>query len=84
MSYFIYIIQSEKDESYYIGSTQDLGERLMRHNQGRSKYTKSKRPWELIYYEEYPDRSTAMKREREIKSRKDKDFILSLVRTSRP
>ncbi|MBL7175278.1 MAG: GIY-YIG nuclease family protein [Desulfobacteraceae bacterium] len=83
MPYFVYILRSQKDGSYYIGSTQDLDERLERHNQGRSKYTKSKRPWNLMYYEEYPDRSDAVKRENQIKRRKDKDYIESLVKRSR-
>jgi len=83
MSYFVYIIQSEKDGSYYIGSTQDITERLERHNQGRSKYTKLKRPWNLLYYEEYPDRSDAVKRENQIKRRKDKEYIESLIKRSR-
>jgi putative endonuclease len=84
MPYFVYIIQSQKDGSYYVGSAQDLEERLSRHSQGRSKYTKSKRPWELVYSEEYLDRSSSIKREREIKKRKSKEFIETLVRTSRP
>ena len=83
MRFYVYIIQSEKDGSYYIGSTKDLAERLERHNQGRSKYTKGKTPWELVYHEEFPDRSSAMKREEEIKGHKRKAFIESLVRASR-
>ena len=81
MPYFVYIIQSEKDESYYIGSTQDLDKRLVRHNQGRSKYTKSKIPWKLVYHEDYPDRSSAMKREQEIKRRKSRAYIEELVKS---
>jgi putative endonuclease len=84
MPYFVYVIQSQKDESYYIGSTRDLDERLQRHNQGRSKYTKAKRPWELVYSEEFRQRASAVRRENEIKSRKKKTFIEDLVRTSRP
>jgi putative endonuclease len=83
MSYFVYILRSQKDGRYYVGSTQDLSERLQRHNEGRSKYTKAKRPWDLIYFEEYPDRSSAVRREDEIKSRKSRNFIETLVRTSR-
>ncbi len=83
MTYFVYILQSLKDGSYYVGTTQDLSQRMERHNQGRSKYTKAKRPWQVIYSEEYRDRSTAMKREYEIKSRKAKGYIENLVRTSR-
>ena len=49
MPYFVYILQSEKDGIYYVGSTQDLDARIERHNQGRSNYTKAKCPWELVY-----------------------------------
>ena len=84
MPYFVYILQSLKDGSYYVGSTQDLDSRLERHNQGRSQYTKPKRPWQLVYSEEHPDRSSAVKRENQIKRRKDKEFIEALIRTSRP
>ena len=83
MGYFVYILKSIKDGSYYIGSTQDLSERLNRHNQGRSKYTKAKRPGELVYFEEFSDRKSAMKRETFIKRQKNKGLIESLVRTSR-
>jgi putative endonuclease len=83
MTYYVYILKSQKDRSYYIGHTQDLDSRLERHNQGRVNYTKSKRPWKLVYSEKYPDRSGAKRRELEIKKRKSKQFIDSLVRTSR-
>jgi putative endonuclease len=83
MAYFVYILRSQKDESYYVGSTQDINERLLRHNQGRSKYTKAKRPWELVYSEELQDRSSAIQREIEIKNRRSKAYIDTLVRTSR-
>ena len=69
MPFYVYIIQSEPDGSYYIGSTRDLDERLNRHNQGRSKYTKTKKPWRLKYFEEYPNRSKAVKREKAMKNR---------------
>ncbi len=64
-----------KYSTYYVGSTQDVTARLERHNQGRSKYTKSKRPWQLIYQEEYPDRSSAVKREIEIKRKEKRSYI---------
>jgi putative endonuclease len=83
MTYFVYIIQSLKDGTYYIGSTRDLTKRLERHNQGRSTYTKGKKPWKLLHSEKHPDRSRASIREREIKSRKSKSYIEALVRASR-
>jgi putative endonuclease len=78
MPYSVYILQSLKDKTYYVGSTQDLSERLQRHNQGRSKYTKAKRPWKIVYHEEFPDRSSALKRENQIKRQKRKNFIEKL------
>ena len=84
MPYYVYIIQSGIDGTYYTGSTDNLEDRIVRHNQGRSKYTKSKRPWQLVYSEEHPDRSAAVRRENEIKSKKKRSYIEFLVRTSRP
>ncbi|MCP4367157.1 MAG: GIY-YIG nuclease family protein [Deltaproteobacteria bacterium] len=84
MPYYLYIIQSAMDDSFYIGSTQNLDERLARHNQGRSKFTKPKRPWNLVYHEEHPDRSSAMKREYAIKRKKSKDYIKSLIKDGSP
>jgi len=83
MAYFVYIIKSQKDGTYYVGSTQNVEERLTRHNQGRSRYTKSKIPWKLIYYEEHPDKTHALKRENAIKNRKSRDYIEGLIRASR-
>jgi len=83
MSYHVYILQSEADGSYYVGSTQDLDARVHRHNEGRSKYTKTKRPWELVHTEKFPSRSDAVKRENQIKARKSRKFIEKLVRASR-
>lgn len=83
MTHYVYILRSLQDGSYYVGSTQDIGARLERHNQGRSQYTKGKRPWEVVYSEEHPNRSSAMRRERQIKSWQRHDFIDELVRTSR-
>jgi putative endonuclease len=82
MPYFVYILQSIKDKTYYVGSTQDLDSRLERHNQGRVAYTKPKRPWKLIYSEEHPDRTSAAKREYEIKKHKSREFIETLIKSS--
>ena len=82
MFYYVYILESLKDKTYYVGSTQDLKDRVERHNQGRVAYTKSKRPWKLLYSEEHPDRSSAVKRENEIKGHKRRAFIEGLIQKS--
>jgi putative endonuclease len=53
MPYYVYILQSELDGTYYIGSTRDLDMRVARHNHGGSRYTKSKKPWKVIYSEKF-------------------------------
>jgi len=83
MSYYVYIIRSDKDGTYYVGSTQDIESRLARHNQGRSKYTRNRGPWKVVYFKEYSRRADAVKREQAIKNRKRRDYIESLVRASR-
>jgi putative endonuclease len=83
--YFVYILQSEKDGSYYIGHTSDLEERLKRHNEQRSKYTRSRVPWKLIYKEGFSTRSEAMKRERNVSSKMRhflKEFIVAPYHSS--
>ena len=56
------------DGSLYCGWTSDLAERIRTHNAGRgARYTRSRRPVTLAYYEEYATRSEAMKREAAIK-----------------
>ena len=67
-----------KDNTYYTGYTTDLGKRLKAHNEGKgAKYTRGRGPVELIYYEEYEDKHSAMRREWEIKrlSRSEKETM---------
>ena len=57
-----------KDGTYYTGYTNDLEKRVQAHNEGKgAKYTKGRGPVELIYFEEYEEKSIAMRREWEIK-----------------
>lgn len=68
MSYFIYILECN-DGSLYTGITKDIAKRLDEHNtkDKGAKYTKARRPVKLIYKESSDNRSTASKREYEIK-----------------
>ena len=75
----MYILQSQKDISYYIGSTSNMEKRLIKHNRGGSRYTKSKIPWVIAYKEMYNTISEAKKREYYIKSLKSKIAIAKLI-----
>lgn len=64
-----------RDGTLYTGWTNNLEKRLTDHNAGKgAKYTKSRRPVELVYYESYETKEEAMRREYAIKrmSRKEK------------
>ncbi|MDD3145176.1 MAG: GIY-YIG nuclease family protein [Candidatus Gracilibacteria bacterium] len=72
MAYFTYILKCA-DSSLYTGITTDLDRRLREHNGeliGGAKYTLARKPCELLYHEEYENRSEASKREIEIKKMK--------------
>jgi len=56
-----------------------LEDRIKRHNTGRSKYTKTKMPWELIYSKKFDNKISALRREKEIKSWKNTVQISKLV-----
>ncbi|MDD5111458.1 MAG: GIY-YIG nuclease family protein [Candidatus Altiarchaeota archaeon] len=78
MPYYAYILECA-DKTYYTGSTDNIYGRAAEHNEGRgAEYTKRRRPVKLVYYEEFGNRSLAMKRERELKklSRQDKKKLV--------
>ncbi|WP_084438850.1 GIY-YIG nuclease family protein [Algoriphagus mannitolivorans] len=78
--YFVYILFSSKTGKFYIGSTDNPESRLKHHNAGSTPSTKSGAPfWEFKYLEKIPDRSTALKRELEIKKKKSRKYIEYLI-----
>jgi len=65
--YFTYILECA-DNSFYTGSTNNLKNRILKHNQGKgAHYTKIRRPVKLIYYETYNSLRAARQREAQIK-----------------
>ncbi len=83
MPFFVYILQSQSTGRYYIGQTEHLDVRIAYHNANYSKLLKNRGPWSLVYREEYPIRAQAVRRERQIKSWKDRAMIARLVGASR-
>ncbi len=67
--YYVYILKSLKDKNLYIGSTNDLKRRLKQHNEGQVFSTKTRVPFEIIYYEAYKAEGDARKREKNLKLR---------------
>jgi putative endonuclease len=66
--WYVYIVQCS-DKSLYTGITVDLDRRVLEHNTSNkgAKYTRPRRPVQLVYSETYEDRSSASKRESAIK-----------------
>ena len=70
MAYTVYILRCS-DGSLYTGITNDPDRRMKQHDSGNgSRYVKTRRPFNLVYTEEQPNRSTALKRELDIKALK--------------
>jgi putative endonuclease len=79
MKNYVYIL-SCADGTFYTGWTTNLEKRVSTHNQGKgAKYTKSRRPVKLIYWEEYSHKGEALSREAAIKklTRKQKEKLIA-------
>ena len=77
--YYTYILQSESTGKLYIGQTNNLQARIIKHNSDKNFSTKNKGPWVLLFYKEYQTRSEAMLFEKELKSYKSKNFIIEKI-----
>ena len=77
--FYVYILQSMKDFSFYIGQSNDLDKRMSKHFDGLSKYTSSKRPWKLVYFEVFETRREVIARERQLKSWKNANRYRELI-----
>ena len=65
--FYVYLLKSNKDGSFYIGQTDNIKERLERHNSGFVISTKNKRPWNLLGTEGYSTRELARWKEYKLK-----------------
>ena len=79
MAYYTYILKSKIKDRLYIGSCSDLTKRLEHHNLGHSRSTKAYIPWEVVYYEEYSEKTDALKREYTMKRIKNKKTLLKII-----
>ena len=74
MAYFVYMLLTKRNEKYisYVGYTNNLNNRLIKHNNSKgAKFTKGS-IWKLIYYKKYNNKKLAMKDEYKLK----KDYKL--------
>ena len=73
--YYVYVIKSKVRKYIYVGLTNDVDERLNRHNTFKNKTTKPYAPFDLILTEEFKTRSEARIREKYLKSGCGKEYI---------
>lgn len=73
--YYVYILKSGKDKSHYIGYTKNLVNRVSEHNSGESKYSRSKTPYNLVWYCAYPSKDKAIAFEKYLKSSSGHAFM---------
>ena len=85
--YYVYILENDA-RKFYIGQTEDLERRLSEHNdpsRSKSKFTaKQNVTWRIVWTEPHPDRASAMRRERQIKSMKSAKWIRETLLGSTP
>ncbi len=78
MAFFVYVLLNPEGKTY-VGQTTDLSSRLSQHNDSNCRltlHTKRRRgPWRLIHSEEFATRAAAMRREKELKTGKGRDWI---------
>jgi putative endonuclease len=69
--FYTYILYSEKTGAFYIGQSNNLMDRLERHNSGRNKFTRNKGPWLIAAYKSSETRSEAVLLEKKLKNFKN-------------
>ena len=75
-----YVLYSPSHDKIYIGFTSDLKGRIDSHNiYAKKGWTIKFRPWELVYFEEHGTKAMAMKREKQLKTAKGREFIWEII-----
>ena len=82
MIYFVYILYSDSFNIHYIGQTDNLEDRLNRHNKGYERSTRPYIPWKLIWRTEKPDRGSALILERKLKNLNRSRLITFIIKYS--
>jgi putative endonuclease len=78
-TYYFYILSSEQLNKYYIGHTNNLEERVKKHNTKHKGFTGKANDWKIVYLEIFSSKKEAYAREREVKKWKSKVKIEQLI-----
>ena len=83
MEYYVYILQSIERGYYYIGSSNDVRQRLKQHNAGRVMATKYRRPYKIVFSQAFNTESEAIRVEYKLKKLKRRDFLEKIISDGR-
>jgi len=78
MGHYVYIIYSRTSDIYYKGYSTRPYERLKEHNDGKSRYTSRKGPWELVYLIIFSTKREALQKEKSLK-RTNRNYLEWLI-----
>jgi len=81
--YYTYVLQSLKDDFFYVGFTKDLDSRLKKHSNGHVLSTIKRRPFELIYYEVCFNKDDAIHREKYLKTTYGRRYIKNRIKNTK-
>jgi len=73
--HYVYYLKSLENNDLYVGSTENVGNRVRLHNESKVRSTKAYTPWQLLGFEVYNSRSEAVRRERFLKSHQQKEIL---------
>jgi putative endonuclease len=79
MCFYVYILYSKIVDQYYVGHSTNLEDRFFRHLNSGSKATKKANDWKIVYQEEFGTKAEAYRREMEIKNKKSRRYIESVI-----
>lgn len=80
--YYTYVLQSDSSRRYYIGSTSDIRRRLKEHNSGKTKSTKNRGPFRVVYVKIQTTKEEAYRHEMKIKSYKSGNAFKKLLQSN--
>jgi len=80
MKHYVYILRSINYKRHYVGYTINIERRVSEHNNGNTKSTRPFKPWKLIYFEEFDDKSKAYKREWHLKHSRGYKEKIEIIR----
>ena len=76
--WFAYALRSERDDKFYVGMMSNLDRRILEHNRGYNRSTKTRGAFRVVHVEEFESRGEARAREKYLKSGKGREFLAAM------